>query len=96
MDCTHSPIAFFTLRGAQARSGWTAILALLSGSGVVATVRAPTGPPPAAAQRASQPDCEAVEAALERYGGVVARASRDLGLSGQALYLRKERSELGR
>jgi DNA-binding NtrC family response regulator len=38
-----------------------------------------------------EPDRAAIEAALERHGGIVAQAAADLGLSRQALYRRLER-----
>ena len=38
-----------------------------------------------------EPDRAAIEAALERHGGVMAQAANDLGLSRQALYRRLER-----
>jgi DNA-binding NtrC family response regulator len=48
-------------------------------------------PPPAAAAGDPDPERGAVEAALRRHGGVVAKAADELGLSRQALYRRMER-----
>src|SRR5690606_13576460 len=47
------------------------------------------GAAPAAA--ADEPDRAAIEAALERHGGVLAQAAAELGLSRQALYRRLDR-----
>ena len=43
-----------------------------------------------------EPDRAAIEAALQRHGGVLAQAAQDLGLSRQALYRRLERLGLRR
>ncbi len=43
-----------------------------------------------------EPDREAIEAALQRSGGVLAQAASDLGLSRQALYRRLERFGIAR
>ena len=45
----------------------------------------------AAATSEAEPDREAIEAALQRAGGVIAQAAGELGLSRQALYRRMER-----
>ncbi|TWI13557.1 sigma-54-dependent transcriptional regulator [Aerolutibacter ruishenii] len=45
---------------------------------------------------AEEPDRAAIEAALQRHGGVLAQAAQDLGLSRQALYRRLERLGLRR
>ena len=46
---------------------------------------------PGHAASAEEPDRDAIEAALERNGGVLAQAAAELGLSRQALYRRLER-----
>ncbi len=46
---------------------------------------------PAAAVASEEPDRAAIEAALERHGGVLAQAAAELGLSRQALYRRLDR-----
>jgi len=51
----------------------------------------PVAPPPSAANGGEEPDRIAIEAALERAGGVLAQAAGELGLSRQALYRRLER-----
>ncbi|MBB1061549.1 sigma-54-dependent transcriptional regulator [Marilutibacter spongiae] len=53
-------------------------------------LRAPDRPPPTAIG-GDEPDRAAIEAALERNGGVMAQAANDLGLSRQALYRRLDR-----
>ena len=55
-------------------------------------------PPPAAGAQAGgdDPDRAAIEAALERNGGVLAQAAADLGLSRQALYRRLDRLGIDR
>jgi DNA-binding NtrC family response regulator len=52
-----------------------------------------TAPAPAVAVTSSdaEPDRDAIEAALQRAGGVIAQAAGELGLSRQALYRRMER-----
>ena len=47
--------------------------------------------PPLPGVSAEEPDRDAIEAALERNGGVLAQAAAELGLSRQALYRRLER-----
>lgn len=47
--------------------------------------------PPMPGASAEEPDRDAIEAALERNGGVLAQAAAELGLSRQALYRRLER-----
>jgi DNA-binding NtrC family response regulator len=39
----------------------------------------------------SPPDADAIETALSRHGGVIARAAADLGMSRQALYRRMDK-----
>jgi len=51
----------------------------------------PAGAPRHAYNGIEEPDAEAIEAALDRARGVVARAARDLGMSRQALYRRMEK-----
>jgi transcriptional regulator of acetoin/glycerol metabolism len=46
---------------------------------------------PVAAGSVDEPDRGAIEAALQRSGGVVSQAAAELGLSRQALYRRLER-----
>jgi transcriptional regulator of acetoin/glycerol metabolism len=44
----------------------------------------------------AEPDREAIEAALQRCGGVIAQAAGELGLSRQALYRRMDRLGIAR
>ena len=71
--------------------------ALLSGEHIEA---AALGLPPAVAttpvNAANEPDRAAIEAAMQRAGGVLAQAAAELGLSRQALYRRLERFGIGR
>jgi len=46
---------------------------------------------PASTGAAEEPDRGAIEAALQRSGGVVSQAAAELGLSRQALYRRMDR-----
>lgn len=66
--------------------------ALLSGAHIEAKA---LGLPPAvasaAANTANEPDRAAIEAAMQRAGGVLAQAAAELGLSRQALYRRLQR-----
>ena len=48
-------------------------------------------PAPAPTSEAADPDRAAIEDALVRAGGVVAKAAAEMGLSRQALYRRMER-----
>jgi transcriptional regulator of acetoin/glycerol metabolism len=48
------------------------------------------------AVQADEPDRAAIEAALQRSGGVVSQAAAELGLSRQALYRRLDRLGLDR
>ena len=52
--------------------------------------------PPAAAASTDEPDRAAIEAAMQRNGGVLAQAASELGLSRQALYRRLERLGIAR
>ncbi len=52
---------------------------------------APSAPSASPPSGADEPDRAAIEAALERHGGVMAQAANDLGLSRQALYRRLDR-----
>ncbi len=54
-------------------------------------LRTPDRPPSPTAAGGDEPDRAAIEAALERNGGVMAQAANDLGLSRQALYRRLDR-----
>jgi transcriptional regulator of acetoin/glycerol metabolism len=56
----------------------------------------PAGTEHAASPAGEEPDRAAIEAALQRSGGVVSQAAADLGLSRQALYRRLERFGLER
>jgi len=71
--------------------------ALLSGKHIEA---AALGLPPAASttpvNAGNEPDRAAIEAAMQRAGGVLAQAAAELGLSRQALYRRLERFGIGR
>jgi DNA-binding NtrC family response regulator len=51
----------------------------------------PAGGEHVAMHAAEEPDRTAIEAALQRHGGVIAQAAAELGLSRQALYRRLER-----
>jgi DNA-binding NtrC family response regulator len=51
----------------------------------------PAGGEHVAMHAAEEPDRTAIEAALQRHGGVIAQAAAELGLSRQALYSRLER-----
>ena len=53
-------------------------------------------PAPATAAGGDEPDRSAIEAALDRSGGVLAQAAAELGLSRQALYRRLERYGIAR
>src|SRR5690606_15672789 len=64
--------------------------ALLSGERIEADALAlPSAP--GVATHGDEPDRAAIEAALQRHGGVLAQAAAELGLSRQALYRRLER-----
>jgi len=65
----------------------------LDGATASATPTLQSRPPPSSPARESAPpgEREALEAALVRAGGVVARAAAELGLSRQAMYRRMER-----
>jgi len=51
---------------------------------------------PSAGSGSDEPDRAAIEAALERSGGVLAQAAAELGLSRQALYRRLDRYGISR
>ena len=56
-----------------------------------ADLNLPAAPPRRAYNGIEEPDADAIEAALKRARGVIARAARDLGMSRQALYRRMEK-----
>jgi DNA-binding NtrC family response regulator len=64
---------------------------LLAGGSVIGVAALSLQPPMAAAEEAGDLDRSAIEQALARASGVVARAARELGLSRQALYRRMEK-----
>ena len=73
--------------------------ALLAHGDEVAAANLDLQPAPGANSAASgndEPDRAAIEAALERNGGVLAQAAADLGLSRQALYRRLDRLGIAR
>jgi DNA-binding NtrC family response regulator len=49
-----------------------------------------------APEAGDEPDAAAIDAALGRHGGVVARAARELGMSRQALYRRMDKFGIGK
>ena len=67
--------------------------ALLAGTAVLgaADLGLPGGNDAVPAHAFEEPDRAAIEAALQRHGGVIAQAAADLGLSRQALYRRLDR-----
>jgi len=52
--------------------------------------------PPAPRMHEGEPDRDAIEAALQRAGGVMSQAAADLGLSRQALYRRLDKLGIAR
>ena len=69
---------------------------LAQGEAITATDLALPDATQSAAAMADEPDRGAIEAALQRNGGVVAQAAADLGLSRQALYRRMDRLGIAR
>ena len=65
--------------------------ALLSGERIEPAALGLTAPAMAPASSPHEPDRAAIQAALQRAGGVLAQAAADLGLSRQALYRRLDR-----
>ena len=96
-----------TARGALLRHAWPGNVremknaiqrALLLGSADVidAEELGLAASPPAPRTHDSEPDRDAIEAALQRAGGVMSQAAADLGLSRQALYRRLDKLGIAR
>ena len=75
------------LRNTIQRASLLARMSVLS----AADLGLPAGVEHIAVHTAEEPDRAAIEAALQRHGGVIAQAAAELGLSRQALYRRLER-----
>jgi DNA-binding NtrC family response regulator len=75
------------LRNTIQRAALLARMSVLS----AADLGLPAGGEHVAMHAAEEPDRTAIEAALQRHGGVIAQATAELGLSRQALYRRLER-----